>query len=339
MSEWFCLRRQPFKIANDSEKEYSATLGIDLEKGTTSFDRRIRKEYRLHTIQYWFVASLANGLLWMQIIIGAALTALGATRTSESQTATIYLGAASTITAGLLTYFKSRNQPNRSRQLRQALREVRNNMDDQSRDMVSLTPEEARGAAQRIIKQYNDALAEAAANYPDLWVNLGQLGKFLHGNNPDHEKGDDELGTNLSDAGTKPNKDGTKPPPSPPAPAKEHGNHLQPEFPETQAELRDGTTKSNSMKSHTQAPPPPPAPRPNPEILANPETKLAGEQIDLDEDFSPAEDKLPEKIERDKAAVTDATDMAQAPAPTKQMPHPHTGPVGVRRVGGFVLFD
>jgi hypothetical protein len=80
------------------------------------------------TVQYWFVASIANGMLWAQIIIGAAITALGATHASGSKTATIYLGAASTVIAGFLTYFKSRSQPVRSRQFRQALRKVRNKM-------------------------------------------------------------------------------------------------------------------------------------------------------------------------------------------------------------------
>lgn len=74
------------------------------------------------------MASVANGMLWAQIIIGAAITALGATHANGSKTATIYLGAASTVIAGFLTYFKSRNQPNRSRQFRQALRKVRNKM-------------------------------------------------------------------------------------------------------------------------------------------------------------------------------------------------------------------
>lgn len=32
----------------------------------------------ISTAQYWLVATLANGLLWAQIVIGAALTALGA---------------------------------------------------------------------------------------------------------------------------------------------------------------------------------------------------------------------------------------------------------------------
>ncbi|KAH6612387.1 hypothetical protein C7974DRAFT_418338 [Boeremia exigua] len=335
MSEWFCLRRQlPVVETNDTEKAYGNALGIDPEKGTTSFDQRIRKEYRLHTIQYWFVASLANGLLWMQIIIGAALTALGAIRTSESQTATIYLGAASTITAGLLTYFKSRNQPNRSRQLRQALRGVRNMMDDQSRGMAGLTPEEAKDAARRIIKQYNEALAEAATNYPDLWMSLGQLRKFLPGGDPEDKEDDDQLRVNKL-SGTKPNEHGTGSPTSPAAPAKQHGS--QPRLPETQTKPKDSTTQSKSTSSNTQAPP---APRSNPDTLANPDAKLAEKQIDIDENFSPADEGLPEKIDRDTAVVTPAVDVAKAPAPTMQVPHMHDrGPVGVRRVGGMVLLE
>lgn len=144
-------------------KKYCSALGIgkydvdlftsgahrtaDEERGTTSFDQRLRRDYRWQyvcisifkrfwnaltrlssTVQYWFVASIANGMLWSQIIIGAAITALGATHANGSKTATIYLGAASTVIAGFLTYFKSRNQPNRSRQFRQALRKVRNKM-------------------------------------------------------------------------------------------------------------------------------------------------------------------------------------------------------------------
>ncbi|KPI44448.1 uncharacterized protein AB675_8555 [Cyphellophora attinorum] len=162
-----------------AENAYAAALGIDPEKGTTSFDERIRKEYRFHTLQYWFVASLANGMLWTQIVIGAALTALGATHSHNAQTATIYLGAATTVISGFLTYFKSRNQPNRSRQFREALRKVRNLIDDNANDLVGMSPEEAREVAKGIVKQYNEALAEASANYPDLWITLGDLKRFM----------------------------------------------------------------------------------------------------------------------------------------------------------------
>lgn len=165
---------------NKAFQEFSSVVGRDLEKGATSFSERVRRDYRWHTAQYWFVATLANGLLWAQIVIGAALTALGATHTPQAKTATIYLGASSTVIAGLLTYFKSRNQPNRARQFRQALRGVRNKMDEAANEVTTFTtPEEARQKAQEIIKQYDEALADAAVNYPDLWVSIADLRKFL----------------------------------------------------------------------------------------------------------------------------------------------------------------
>jgi SMODS and SLOG-associating 2TM effector domain len=191
---FFLLRREPppgtgqstVGAASDANQSYPAyqefctVLGIDATKGVTSFSERVRRDYRLHTLQYWLVASFANGLLWAQIVIGAALTALGATHTPGAKTATIYLGASSTIIAGLLTYFKSRNQPNRARQYRQALRGVRNKMDEAADDVLnSTTPEEARQIALGIIKQYDDALKDAAVNYPDLWVSIASLEKFF----------------------------------------------------------------------------------------------------------------------------------------------------------------
>ncbi|KAJ9495103.1 hypothetical protein H2202_009353 [Exophiala xenobiotica] len=168
------------------------------------------------TVQYWFVASVANGMLWAQIIIGAAITALGATHASGSKTATIYLGAASTVIAGFLTYFKSRSQPVRSRQFRQALRKVRNKMDflagfvdeaqiapntfvpDETAHEISdtTTPEEAVNKAMDILKLYDEALAEAATNYPDLWVTVSDMKKLLPGTK--------ETTPNAVDAVTKP---------------------------------------------------------------------------------------------------------------------------------------
>ena len=50
-------------------------------------------------------------------------------------------------------------------------------MDDESHKLVGLTPEQARSVAQGIIKQYHDALADAATNYPDLWVFLKDYSK------------------------------------------------------------------------------------------------------------------------------------------------------------------
>ncbi|KIV78383.1 hypothetical protein PV11_10105 [Exophiala sideris] len=182
-------------------ERYCTTLGMDVEKGITSFDERIRRDYRLHTIQYWLVASAANGMLWAQIIIGAAITALGAGNAPGSKTATIFLGAASTVIAGFLTYFKSRSQPNRSRQFRQALRKVRNKMDETANQLDdTTTPEEAHARAMEILKLYDEAIAEAAANYPDLWVTVNDMRKYLHGTGNQTQSSDPNAGASGPDA-------------------------------------------------------------------------------------------------------------------------------------------
>jgi SMODS and SLOG-associating 2TM effector domain len=163
---------------NGSEKSIGSTHGSTGEFFSIS---SLDIEYQIKVCR--FVASLSNGLLWAQIVIGAALTALGASSAPGAKTAIIYLGASSTIIAGLLTYFKSRNQPNRVRQFRQALRGVRNKMDETAHEVIldKDTPDEGRKRAMEIIKMYNDALSEAAANYPDLWFSITDMKKYLPG--------------------------------------------------------------------------------------------------------------------------------------------------------------
>jgi hypothetical protein len=71
---------------------------------------------------YLFTAALSNTLLLSQVVLGAALTALGA---SESSHVLITLfGAANTIIAGVVAYLKSRGQPMRARMFRDDLERI-----------------------------------------------------------------------------------------------------------------------------------------------------------------------------------------------------------------------
>jgi hypothetical protein len=63
-------------------------------------------------------------MLWLQIGIGATLTALGTTNSEAARIAITVLGAINTLLAGMLTFLKSRNQPNRALQFRNGLRGV-----------------------------------------------------------------------------------------------------------------------------------------------------------------------------------------------------------------------
>lgn len=117
------------------------------------------------------MAVLSNTLLFAQILIAASLTVLGAFNDRRARTATIFLGATNTVIAGLLTYFKSRNQPNRARQFRNDLGVIVDQLDDAEANFRNpnwqgnefTTMEQIRNA-------YNQARADAQANYPDLWV-------------------------------------------------------------------------------------------------------------------------------------------------------------------------
>ncbi|EXJ67744.1 uncharacterized protein A1O5_09090 [Cladophialophora psammophila CBS 110553] len=137
----------------------------------TTLRKRVTDAYRWHTYQYWFVAVLSNSLLFFQILIAASLTVLGAFNDRRARTATIFLGATNTVIAGLITYFKSRNQPNRARQFRNDLAKIVDQLDDAEanfrnpnrRDDVYAVMEQIRDA-------YNQARTDAEVNYPDLWV-------------------------------------------------------------------------------------------------------------------------------------------------------------------------
>ncbi|KAK5064797.1 hypothetical protein LTR84_000631 [Exophiala bonariae] len=144
--------------------------------GYENLNYRIRKAHKWHTYQYWFVAITSNSLLFLQVLIAASLTALGAFNDRRARTATIFLGATNTIIAALLTYFKTRNQPNRARQLRNDLGRVVDQLDDAEANLRSAdAPDDVRGAIKGIRDSYRQARADAEANYPDLWVRAGDV--------------------------------------------------------------------------------------------------------------------------------------------------------------------
>jgi SMODS and SLOG-associating 2TM effector domain len=79
-------------------------------------------------VTYNLTALISNSLLLSQVILGAALTALGA---SESSHVLITLfGAANTIIAGVVAYLKSRGQPMRARMYRDDLERVVNEIEN-----------------------------------------------------------------------------------------------------------------------------------------------------------------------------------------------------------------
>ena len=112
--------------------QFCALTGVSPSDGssTRKFDTlneaslyaRARAKRRSQNRVYLFTATLTNTMLLSQIVIGAALTALGASQSSPIMVT--LLGALNTIIAGLITYLKSRGQPMRARMFRDDLERV-----------------------------------------------------------------------------------------------------------------------------------------------------------------------------------------------------------------------
>ena len=80
--------------------------GPSYKASKTSLYERARVRRASQNRTYLFTAALTNTLLLSQIVIGAALTALGASESSHILVA--IFGALNTVIAGLVTYLKSR---------------------------------------------------------------------------------------------------------------------------------------------------------------------------------------------------------------------------------------
>nr|POE76157.1 hypothetical protein CFP56_59637 [Quercus suber] len=87
-----------------------------------SLFQRATKHRRNQTATYLFSATVSNGLLLSQVVLGAALTGLGAS--ASSHILITVFGALNTVIAGVLAFVKSRGQPMRARMFRDDLDRV-----------------------------------------------------------------------------------------------------------------------------------------------------------------------------------------------------------------------
>jgi hypothetical protein len=93
----------------------------------TLYGRAIHKR-DAQNATYLITAALSNTLLLTQVVLGAALTALGASESSHILI-TVF-GALNTVIAGLVAYLKSRGQPMRARMFRDDLDRVVDEMEN-----------------------------------------------------------------------------------------------------------------------------------------------------------------------------------------------------------------
>lgn len=98
------------------------------------YTRIVREEISAKR-QFYIAASIINTCYFGQICIAAALTALGAS--ASSNIAITVLGAANTVLAGVLTYLKGQGLPNRLRMYWTSLRKCREFIEEKEREIAA----------------------------------------------------------------------------------------------------------------------------------------------------------------------------------------------------------
>ena len=152
---------------------------------TTLYTRATRKR-RAQNITYSFTAALSNTLLLSQVVLGATLTALGASESSHVLI-TIF-GVLNTIIAGLVAYLKSRGQPMRARMFRDDLEHVVDEIENSKTMWLGIKEHvhgyneidvddkvSVRSEVARLTRLYESAVKKYIQNNPDMYSMGGGL--------------------------------------------------------------------------------------------------------------------------------------------------------------------
>ena len=127
-------------------------------KRTVDEEARVSWQYN---VSNYFVN--IGGML--QIVVGAAVTALGAANGPKA--AVTIFGAANTIMAGLLTYFKGQGLPYRLEQYLHLLRTLREHIEERERELMEPDcPLDVEEEIKSIIKMYQEVRQSKEDNAP-----------------------------------------------------------------------------------------------------------------------------------------------------------------------------
>jgi hypothetical protein len=275
---------------------------------------RALQRRRNQSFTYALTATLTNGLLLSQVVLGAALTGLGAS--DSSRVLITVFGALNTIIAGVIAFLKSRGQPLRARMFRDDLDRVVDEIESSAVMWLGIssgvhgydaidTDEQVtvRSEVARLTRLYDKAVKANTTNDPDLYA-AGGPGDFHHAALRSRTGGpalpvvapepqpDDSPATQVS----------TPPPPPPPAPKPtEPLEPAKPTEPSSPPQEEQPPTATPSQDTPAPAPEqtvpaPAPAPVPSTEPAVNDEkpatsstpTTPITERPNLDPDASPA---------------------------------------------------
>ncbi|KAF2754531.1 hypothetical protein EJ05DRAFT_479503 [Pseudovirgaria hyperparasitica] len=146
---------------------------------------RARRKRSTTEITYAFTAALSTTMLLSQIVIGAALTALGAANISHVTVA--FLGALNTVIAGLVTYLRSRGQPMRARMFRDDLERVVDEIENSEimwlgiqkgvhgYDEIDVDEVSVRSEVARLTRLYDRAIKNHLQSNPELHQGGGAM--------------------------------------------------------------------------------------------------------------------------------------------------------------------
>lgn len=123
---------------------------------------------------YKFAAIFINGCLGLQIIVAAALTAMGAA--NSNHVGITAFGAINTVIAGILTYLKGSGLPNRIRFYEQQWKKVREFIEQRERDFSRPDCQlDVNEVVSAIEAMYEEVKADVATNTPDSYTSVSDM--------------------------------------------------------------------------------------------------------------------------------------------------------------------
>ncbi|KAJ4315895.1 hypothetical protein N0V94_005723 [Neodidymelliopsis sp. IMI 364377] len=168
-----------------STKEFAAsTTGHDVSHNNLHFDGRAAPNLGIYNRVchreaeakrgYKFASVLINSCLGLQVIVAAALTAMGAANTNHvSITA---FGAINTVIAGILTYLKGSGLPNRIRWYENEWKKVREYIEQRERDFSRPNCQlDVQEVVQIVEAMYEEVKADIQNNTPEAYISLSDL--------------------------------------------------------------------------------------------------------------------------------------------------------------------
>lgn len=123
-------------------------------------------------LEYYATASAINFCLLAQIVVAAALTALGAS--NSSHVAITVLGSINTVIAGIMTYLKGQGLPTRLLEYANGLRKVREYIEEDERQFARPDCQlDIDKEIKKCLDMYESVRQNAEDNYPSSWKSLG----------------------------------------------------------------------------------------------------------------------------------------------------------------------